>query len=134
MKQQLHYVLKFQVTHLEVPGLLLHLRLLTPCSPGPQRKVFLGTNYKNCLMDMLWAWVAPGRLVHFSWPEFCGAGRSVALGLIRVAVWSSALGLCVGHVASAPSAHPPEVSGVGAPPWSEVWAASWGFSCGPPVR
>ena len=29
---------------------------------------------------------------------------------------SANLGLCVGQLASAPSEHPPEVSGVGAPP------------------
>ena len=36
-----------------------------------------------------------------------------ALGLSRVALGSSTLGLWVGQLASAPSAHPPEVSGVG---------------------
>ena len=35
-------------------------------------------------------------------PGFCAAGQSAALGL------------CVGQLASAPGAHPPEVSGVGA--------------------
>ena len=36
-----------------------------------------------------------------------------ALGLSRRALGSAALGLWVGHLASAPSVHPPEVSGVG---------------------
>ena len=42
-----------------------------------------------------------------------------------------ALGLCVGQLASALGAHPPEVSGVGAPPGSQVCVASWGFIVGP---
>ena len=39
---------------------------------------------------------------------------SAALGLGRAAHLSAALGLCLGQLASAPRAHPPEVSGVGA--------------------
>ena len=38
------------------------------------------------------------------------------------------------QLASAPGAHPPKVSGVVTPLGFQVWAASWGFSCGPPVR
>ena len=45
-----------------------------------------------------------------------------ALGLSRVALGSSTLGLWVGQLASAPGAHPPEVSGVGAPRGFQVWA------------
>ena len=37
---------------------------------------------------------------------------------------SAALGLCVGQLASAPGVHPPEVSGVGAPPGFQAWAPS----------
>ena len=40
-----------------------------------------------------------------------GVGPSAALGLSGAAVWSAALGLCVGQLASAPSEYPPEVSG-----------------------
>ena len=39
-----------------------------------------------------------------------------ALGLSRGALGSAALGLWVGQLASAPDAHPPEVSGVDTPP------------------
>ena len=46
------------------------------------------------------------------------------LGLSRVALGSAALGLWVGQLASAPSEHPPEVSGVGALPGFQVWAPS----------
>ena len=35
---------------------------------------------------------------------------------------SAVLGLWVEQLASAPDAHPPEVSGVGAPPGFQVWA------------
>ena len=41
-----------------------------------------------------------------------------------VAGLSTALGLCMGQLASAPGEHPPEVSGVGAPPGFQVWAPS----------
>ena len=34
------------------------------------------------------------------------------------------MGLCVGQLASAPSVHPPEVSGVGALSGFQVWAPS----------
>ena len=37
---------------------------------------------------------------------------------------SAVLGLWVGQLASAPDAHPPEVSGVGAPAGFQVWAPS----------
>ena len=47
-----------------------------------------------------------------------------ALGLSRTALGSKALGLWVGQLASAPSAHPPEVSGVDAPPRFQLWAPS----------
>ena len=48
-----------------------------------------------------------------------------ALGLSHAVLGSAVLVLWVGQLASAPDAHPPEVSGVGALP---------GFWCGPPVR
>ena len=58
-------------------------------------------------MDLLlWVWVASGQLV------CCFGTESHS--------WSAALGLCGGQLASAPGAHPPEVSGVGAPPGSGV--------------
>ena len=47
-----------------------------------------------------------------------------ALGLSRVAVGSAALGLLVGQLASAPGAHPPEVSGVGAQS-ANLGACNW---------
>ena len=47
-----------------------------------------------------------------------------ALGLSRVALGFAALGLWVGQLASAPSAHPLEVSSLGAPPGFQVWAPS----------
>ena len=37
---------------------------------------------------------------------------------------STALCLCMGQLASTPSVHPPEVSGVGAQPEFQVWAPS----------
>ena len=45
-------------------------------------------------------------------PELQGTSGA-ALGLSREALGSAALGLWVGQLASAPGAHPPEVSGVG---------------------
>ena len=62
------------------------------------------------------------------------AGWSPALGLSWAALGSAAFSLWVGQLASAPGAHPPEVSGVGAPPGFQLWEASLGFRCGPPVR
>ena len=47
-----------------------------------------------------------------------------ALGLSHVALWSPVLGLWVEQLASAPDAHPPEVSGAGAPPGFQVLAPS----------
>ena len=47
-----------------------------------------------------------------------------ALGLSQLALGSPVLGLWVGQLASAPDAHPPEVSGVGALPGFQVWAPS----------
>ena len=41
------------------------------------------------------------------------------------------LGPVHGQLASAPSAHSPEVSGVGTLPGFQVWVSSWGFSCWP---
>ena len=64
-----------------------------------------------------------GLLVPNSLPELlraCGA----ALGLSRAALGSVALGLWVGQLASAPSAHPPEVSGVGGQLGFHLWAPS----------
>ena len=61
-----------------------------------------------------------------------GPANPAALGLSPSALVSAVLGLWVGQLACAPGAHPPEVSAVGAPPGSQVWAACWGFSCGPP--
>ena len=46
------------------------------------------------------------------------------MGLSRAAGGSTAWGLCVGQLASAPSAHPPEVSGVGGQLGFQVWAPS----------
>ena len=57
-------------------------------------------------------------------PEWQGASWSAALGLSCAASRSATLGLCVGQLASAPGVHPPEVSGVGAPPGFQVWAPS----------
>ena len=51
--------------------------------------------------------------------------------LIGLCGISAALGLCAGQLATDLGAHPPEVSGVGAPPGSQVCVASWGFSCVP---
>ena len=48
--------------------------------------------------------------------------QSSALGLARAAGRSAALGLYVRQLASAPSAHPPKVSGVGGQPGFPVWA------------
>ena len=62
---------------------------------------------------------------------------SATLGLGLVACWSTSLGLCVGQLASAPGAHPPEVSGVGAQPEFQVWAPSlliWVLATGLQVR
>ena len=47
-----------------------------------------------------------------------------ALGLSHAALRSTVLGLWVEQLASAPDAHPPEVSGVGAPQGFRVWAPS----------
>ena len=47
-----------------------------------------------------------------------------ALGLSRTALGSEALGLWVGQLASAPSAHPPKVSGVGSQLGFQLWAPS----------
>ena len=60
-----------------------------------------------------------GCLVRCSGSELCGEGRSAPLGL------------CVGQLASAPGAQPPEVSHVGTLLGSQVWEASWGFIVGP---
>ena len=46
------------------------------------------------------------------------------MGLNHVALGYAVLGLWVEQLASAPDAHPPEVSGVGAPPGFQVWAPS----------
>ena len=46
------------------------------------------------------------------------------MGLSHKALESPVLGLWVEQLASAPDAHPPEVSGVGAPPGFQVWAPS----------
>ena len=49
---------------------------------------------------------------------------------------SAALGLCMGQVASAPGAHPPEVSGVGGQLGFQVWAPSpliWVSATGLPM-
>ena len=43
----------------------------------------------------------------------CVAGLSATLGMSRGGQRSATLGLSVGQLASVPSAHPPEVSGVG---------------------
>ena len=48
----------------------------------------------------------------------------MALGLSLEAGWSAALGLWVRQLASAPGAHPPEVSGVGGQPGFQAWAPS----------
>ena len=55
-------------------------------------------------------------------PGSCMAGWSPALGLSHGALGFAALGLWVGQLASAPSAHPPQVSGVGSQPGFQVWA------------
>ena len=52
------------------------------------------------------------------------AGPSAALGLSPKAGHSAALGLCIGLLASAPSDHPPEVSGVG-PQSANLGARNW---------
>ena len=57
-------------------------------------------------------------------PGLCWANWSAALGLSCAAGGSAALGLCVGQLASAPSAHPPEVSGVGGQLGFQLWAPS----------
>ena len=62
------------------------------------------------------------------------ASWSAALGLSGPAGWSAALGLCVGQLASAPGAYPPEVSSVGAQLGFQVLVPSQGFRCEPPVR
>ena len=54
-----------------------------------------------------------------------GPADPTALGLSCVQrAGLAALGLWVGQLASAPGAHPPEVSGVGALPGFQVWAPS----------
>ena len=47
-----------------------------------------------------------------------------AVGLCHVVLLSPVLGLWVEQLASPPDAHPPEVSGVGAPPGFHVWPPS----------
>ena len=47
-----------------------------------------------------------------------------ALGLSPTPLGSAALGLCMGQLASAPGAHPLEISGVGTPPGFQLWAPS----------
>ena len=47
-----------------------------------------------------------------------------ALSLGCAAGQSAALGLCMGQLASAPGAHPPEVSGVGSQLGFQFWAPS----------
>ena len=104
----------------------------------------------RCSADLLlWAWVTLGWLVSCSGPESCfppicsswlessRARGSTALGLSRTVGQSASLGLCVGQLASAPSAHPPEVSGVGGHPGFQVWAPSpliWVCATGLQVR
>ena len=56
-----------------------------------------------------------------------------ALSLGCAAGQSAALGLCMGQLASAPGAHPPDISGVGAQLGFQVWVPSRGFSCWPPT-
>ena len=56
-------------------------------------------------------------------PELQGTSGA-ALGLSREALGSAALGLWVGQLASAPGAHPPEVSGVG-PQSANLGAHNW---------
>ena len=51
-------------------------------------------------------------------------GWLAALGLSQAALGSAVLGLWVEQLASAPDAHPPEVSGVGARLGFHVWAPS----------
>ena len=46
------------------------------------------------------------------------------MGLSHAELGSDVLGLWVEQLASAPDAHPPEVSGVGAPLGFQVWAPS----------
>ena len=46
------------------------------------------------------------------------------MGLSQEALGSADLGLWVGQLASAPDAHPPEVSGVGGQLGFQVWAPS----------
>ena len=67
-------------------------------------------------------------------PALRPASRSSCFGPESCGFGSAALGLWVGQLASAPGAHPPKVSGVGASPGFQVWAASRGFRCRPPVR
>ena len=50
--------------------------------------------------------------------------QSTALGLSRATGRSIALGLCMGQLASAPGAHPPEVSVVGGQLGFQLWAPS----------
>ena len=50
-----------------------------------------------------------------------GRGR---IGTESRTAWSAVLGLWVEQLASGPDAHPPEVSGVGAPQGFHVWAPS----------
>ena len=57
------------------------------------------------------------------WAPLVGAGGA-ALGLSQAVLRSAVLGLWVGQIASAPNAHPPEVSGVGAPQVFQLWAPS----------
>ena len=68
---------------------------------------------------LLWAWVMLGGPIQLLWAWVARASGAV-LGLSHLVLGSAVLGLWVGQLASAPDAHPPEVSGVGALPGFQV--------------
>ena len=72
---------------------------------------------------LLWAWVMLGGPIQLLW-AWVARASGAALGLSHLVLGSAVLGLWVGQLASAPDAHPPEVSGVGALPGFQVWAPS----------
>ena len=61
---------------------------------------------------LLWSWVARSRPIQLLWGWVWWAGGA-AFGLSHAALGSPVFGLWVEQLASAPDAHPPEVSGVG---------------------
>ena len=83
---------------------------------------------------LFWALVASGWLVPSSGPESRSRPIQRLWAGVGGASGSAPLGLWVRQLPSASGGHPPEVSGLGALPGFQLWAASRGFRCGPPLR